>query len=144
MDEFWEKVKKGAQEASERAAKLGKTAKIKAEIASLNSSKRGKFVELGEKIYSLYRKEKLSEKTKTEVRDILEILDGIEEEVEEKTKQIKPLMKKKDTEKKKTIPEKPKGVGKTRGKKKTIPEKPKDVGKTTKKKEKTKKRETKK
>jgi len=140
MDEFWEKVKKGAQEATERAAQLGKTAKIKAEIASLNSSKRGKFVELGEKIYSLYRKEKLSDKTKTEVRDILETVDGIEEEVEEKIKQIKPLMKKKDMEKKKTTPEKPKDVGKTAKKKKTTPEKPKDVGKTAKKKKETKKR----
>ncbi len=123
MDEFWEKIKKGAQEASEKAAQFGKTAKIKAEIASLSSSRRGKFVELGEKIYSLYRKENLSEKTKTKVRDILEILDGIEKEVEEKTKQVESLMKKKNM-----------------GKKKTTLEKPKDVGKATKKKKETKKR----
>ncbi|MEA3312938.1 MAG: hypothetical protein U9Q18_01005 [Caldisericota bacterium] len=144
MDEFWEKVKKGAQEASEKAAWFGKTAKIKAEIASLNSSKRGKFIELGEKIYFLYRKEKLSEKTKTEVRDILEKLDGIEKEVKEKTKQVGPVMEKKDMGKKRKTPEKPKDIGKTTKKKRKTPEKPKDIGKTTKKKRKTKKRETKK
>jgi len=140
MDEFWEKIKKGAQEASERAAQLGKIAKIKAEIASLNSSERGRFIELGEKIYSLYREKKLPEKVKTEVRDILELLNSIEGEVEEKTKQIKPLMKKKDTKKKKKTTEKPKDVVKTTKKKKGTTEKPKDVVKTTKKKKETKKR----
>ncbi len=118
MDEFWEKVKKGAQEASEKATQFGKIAKIKAEIASLSSSRRGKFVELGEKIYFLYREEKLPEKVRTEVRGILELLNSIEEEIEEKTRQIKPVMKKKDKAKKKTIPEKPKDISKTAKKKK--------------------------
>jgi len=109
MTGFWDKLKKGAQEAGEKAAQLGKITKIKAEIASLNSSKKGKLVNLGSKIYSLYKEDKLQGDVKSEIQELLKPIEDIEKEISEKEKRVEVIRKEME-EKKEEVEEKTAGV----------------------------------
>ncbi len=93
MDGFWDKVKKGAQEAGEKATQLAKLAKIQAEITSLSSSRKGRFVDLGSKVYSLYKEEKLGEGVDAAVQELVKKIEKIEKEILEKQEQISEIKK---------------------------------------------------
>jgi len=93
MAGFWDKVKKGAQEAGEKAAQLAKIAKIQAEITSLSTSRKSNFTSLGSKVYSLYKEGKLGEGVDTTIQELARKIDEIEKEILEKQEQIDEIKK---------------------------------------------------
>ncbi len=93
MDSFWDKVKKGAQEAGEKAGILAKIGKLQAEIAGINTSKSGKLTELGKQLYSLYKEGKLGEEVKQSLLDFLKPIEEAEKTIEQKEKEILELKK---------------------------------------------------
>lgn len=93
MEGFWDKFKKGAQDVGERAAQLGKIAKLQAEVAGINTSKGGKLADLGRKVYSLYKEGKLSDEVKGSLQDLLSPIEEAEKKVEEKEKEIATIKK---------------------------------------------------
>lgn len=107
MDSFWDKVKKGAQEAGEKASILAKIGKLQAEITGINASKSGKIGDLGKKIYSLYKEGKLSDELKELLKDVITPIEEAEKTIEQKETEIAEL-KKKMSEEEKTEKEPPK------------------------------------
>lgn len=93
MDSFWDKVKKGAQEAGEKAGILAKIGKLQAEIAGINTSKSGKLTELGKQIYSLYKEGKLGEEVKESLSNFLKPIEEAEQTIAQKEKEILELKK---------------------------------------------------
>lgn len=93
MDSFWDKVKKGAQEAGEKAGILAKIGKLQAEIAGINTSKSGKLTELGKQLYSLYKEGKLVEEVKESLLNFIKPIEEAEKTIEQKEKEILELKK---------------------------------------------------
>lgn len=118
MEGFWDKFKKGAQEVGEKAAQLGKIAKLQTEITALNTSKGGKLADLGRKVYSLFKEGKLSDEVKESLKDLLSPIEEVEKKVEEKEKEIAKIKKQmgeaKESVKEETPEAKESGAGKVR------------------------------
>lgn len=93
MDSFWDKVKKGAKETGEKAAILAKIGKLQAEIAGINSSKSGKFAELGKATYAMFKDGKLPEELKAELTKLISPIEEAEKSIEDKEKEIAELRK---------------------------------------------------
>jgi hypothetical protein len=108
MEGFWDKFKKGAQEVGEKAAQLGKIARLQTEITALNTSKGGKLADLGRKVYSLYKEGKLSDEVKESLKDLLSPIEEVERKVEEKEKEIAEIKKQMGEAKESTKEEIPK------------------------------------
>jgi chromosome segregation ATPase len=120
MAGFWDKVKKGAQEAGEKAAQLAKIAKIQTEITGLGSSRKEKLIALGEKTYALYKDGKLSSNVQDEIKEFLAAIEEIEKKIDDKKKEIEKIKaemneKKEDVEEteKETVSEAKKGAEET-------------------------------
>jgi uncharacterized small protein (DUF1192 family) len=99
--EFWDKFKKGAQEVGEKAAQLGKIAKLQAEIAGINATKGSKLGDLGRKVYALYNDGQLPEEFKTVLQSFISPIEEGEKRIEEKEgeiEQIKAQMREKPEE----------------------------------------------
>ncbi len=109
MAGFWDKVKKGAQEAGEKAAKLAKIAKIQAEVTGLGSSRKEKILSLGEKAYNLYKSGKLGGEAQEELKTFIAAIEEIEKKVADKKKEIEKI-KAEMNEKKEVVVEEAKEV----------------------------------
>jgi len=86
--EFWDKFKKGAQEMGEKAAQLGKIAKLQTEITGINASKGGKLADLGRNVYALYKDGKLPDELKEMLQNFIAPIEEGEKRVEDKEKEI--------------------------------------------------------
>ena len=109
MTGFWDKVKKGAQEAGEKAAQLAKIAKIQTEITGLGSSRKEKLITLGEKTYTLYKEGKLGSEIQDEIKEFLASIEEIEKKIDDKKKEIEKIkaeMNEKKEETKEKVEEK--------------------------------------
>ncbi len=91
MAGFWDKVKKGAQEAGEKAAQLAKITKIQTEITGLGSSRKEKILQLGEKVYKLYKEGKLGETAQEELKEFIAGTEDIEKKINDKKKEIEKI-----------------------------------------------------
>ena len=91
MARFWDKVKKGAQEAGEKAAQLAKIAKIQTEVTGLGSSRKEKILSLGEKAYNLYKSGKLGDEAQEELKTFIAAIEDVEKKVADKKKQIEKI-----------------------------------------------------
>ncbi len=102
MAGFWDKLKKGAQEAGEKAAQLAKIAKIQAEITGLGTTRKEKIVSLGEKVYTLYKEGKLGDAVQDEIKEFIAGIEEIEKKIADKKKEIEDI-KKEMSEKKEEV-----------------------------------------
>ncbi len=93
MAGFWDKLKKGAQEAGEKAAQLAKIAKIQAEITGLGTTRKEKIVSLGEKVYTLYKEGKLGDAVQDEIKEFIAGIEEIEKKIADKKKEIEDIKK---------------------------------------------------
>ncbi len=99
MDSFWDKVKKGAQEAGEKASILAKITKLQAEIAGNNTSKSSKMGDLGRKVYSLVKEGKVPDELKALLMDAISPIEEIEKNIAQKEAEIAELKKQMSEEK---------------------------------------------
>jgi len=99
MDSFWDKVKKGAQEAGEKASILAKITKLQAEIAGNNTSKSSKIGDLGRKVYSLVKEGKVPDELKSLLMDAISPIEEIEKNIAQKEAEIAELKKQMSEEK---------------------------------------------
>ncbi len=102
MAGFWDKVKKGAQDAGEKAAQLAKIAKIQTEITGLGSSRKEKVLSLGEKLYGLYKEGKLGEAVQDELKETIASLESVERKINDKKDEIEKIKAEANEKKEKT------------------------------------------
>lgn len=130
MDEFWNKFKKGAKEVGDRAAKLAKITALQTEIAALNTSKGGKFSEIGKKVYALYQEGKIPSETVELLMNVITPIKEVEDKIKEKDEEIERIRKELASEEKKEevkpTEEKPEEAPQVKEEEKPIEEKPEE------------------
>lgn len=91
MSDFFDKLKKGAKETGEKASILAKIGGIKTQIVNLNSKKRGKFEDLGKKVYSLLGEGKLSADVQETLKVEIDAIAEVDKEIEKNNSDIENL-----------------------------------------------------
>ncbi len=92
-ESIWDKIKKGLQVGAEKTKEFAQIANLKKDILFLETKKSGKFKELGEKIYTLFREGKKGDEILEFVNSVLEEIKEIEEEIKAKNEEIEKIRK---------------------------------------------------
>ena len=92
-ESIWDKIKKGLQVGAERTKDFAQIANLKKDILFLETKKGGKFKELGEKIYALFKEGKKGDEILEFVSSVLEEIKKIEEEIKAKNEEIERIRK---------------------------------------------------
>jgi|GEM_PF-702063 len=80
-----------AQKLGKETSKMARIAGLKADIFRLQNDKRGKLEELGDKVLSLYKEDKLSADNLEVLKNTINSILGIEKEIDSKNSEIKKI-----------------------------------------------------
>lgn len=86
-----ENISQLAQKLGKETSKLARIAGLKADIFKLQNDKRNKLEELGERLLSLYKEDKLSLENVEALKTLMDSILGIEKEIELKNSEIKKI-----------------------------------------------------
>ncbi len=87
-DEIKEKILKGLQITADKLKETAKVSQLKAKIFSLRKKMNSDFTELGERIYSLVKSGKMEKPDDNFVRDLIDSISSIEEEINQLEEEI--------------------------------------------------------
>lgn len=91
MADFFERLKKGAKEAGEKAVILGKIGGIKTQITNINLKKEGVFKELGKALFTHVKNGEIQIEFPQDVKEVIENITSLETEVAKLNEEIAKL-----------------------------------------------------
>ncbi|BAL81647.1 hypothetical protein [Caldisericum exile] len=81
MADFFDKLKKGAKEATEKAGILAKITGLKAQIGNINLKKDGLFKELGKVFFNEVKAGTFKEELKESLKKVVDEIDALDSEI---------------------------------------------------------------
>ncbi|MFU2158701.1 MAG: hypothetical protein ACP5H0_07680 [Caldisericum sp.] len=91
MEDFFDKLKKGAKEATEKAGILAKIAGLKTQIVNNNLKKDGLFKELGKVFFSELKAGTFKEELKESLKKIVDEIEALDSEIARVNEEIAKL-----------------------------------------------------
>jgi len=91
MADFFERLKKGAKEAGEKAVILGKIGGLKTQIANINLKKEGAFKELGKTIFTHVKNGEIQVEFPQDVKEAIDSITSLETEIAKLNEEIAKL-----------------------------------------------------
>lgn len=91
MADFFERLKKGAKEAGEKAVIIGKIGGLKTQIANINLKKEGAFKELGKAIFTHIKNGEIQIEFPQDVKEVIDNITSLETEIAKLNEEIAKL-----------------------------------------------------